>query len=50
MKWLWNKLTLMDYATPDDDGRIPWWAWPCALAFLTLWLGYDSLAAHILGA
>ena len=47
LKAFWRKATLLDYATEADDGHIPWWAWPCALAFLTFWLGFDSLASQI---
>lgn len=25
MKTLWDKLTLMKYATADDDGKTKWW-------------------------
>lgn len=48
MRRLWNKLTLMDYATQEDDGRLRWWMVPAGLAFAALWLGWDGIALALL--
>lgn len=35
MKTLWNRLTLMQYATEDNDGKTKWWHYVLAGVVLT---------------
>jgi hypothetical protein len=41
MRHLWNRMTLMQYATPENDGRIPKMApvW-CAVGGVATWAAW----------
>lgn len=41
MKTIWNRITLMHYATDEDDGKIPTMApiW-CALLAAVIWAAW----------
>lgn len=47
MKRLWSRLMLSNYATPQDNGHIPWYGWIFAAAFVVGWLSVDRILSTV---